>query len=269
MTLRHPLSLRYQKKESFMAYTVNQLAKASSVSIRTLRFYDQIGLLKPAYHGDNGYRYYEEEQLLMLQQILFFRELGFELKKIQEILERSDFDKISALHSHKKVLKKEAERMHSLIETIEKTIKHLKGEKSMKEQEMYFGFSKEKQAEYEKEIIQRFGKQGKIHIEESRQNVKNWKRSNWDASKDEFSSICNELTTMLKKHCREDSKEVQEIIHRHYEWLKQFWTPNKESYAGHADFIVQSDLRKAYEEHHKKLPEFIANAIKVYAMNSL
>jgi DNA-binding transcriptional MerR regulator len=210
-----------------MAYTVNQLAKASGVSIRTLRFYDQIGLLKPAYHGDNGYRYYEEEQLLMLQQILFFRELGFELKKIQENLGRSDFDKISALQSHKKFLKKEAERMCSLIETIEKTIKHLKGEKSMKEQDMYFGFSKEKQAEYEKEIIERFGEQGKLHVEESRQNVKNWKKSNWDASKNAFVSICNELTAMLENHYSEDSKEVQEIIHRHYECLKQFWTPDR------------------------------------------
>ncbi len=221
-----------------MAYTVNKLAKMSGVSIRTLRFYDQIGLLKPAYHGDNGYRYYEEEQLLMLQQILFFRELGFELKKIQEILERSDFDKMAALHAHKKVLKTDAERIQSLIETIDKTIKHLKGEKSMEDQEMYFGFSKEKQAEYEKQIVERFGKQGKLHIEESRQKVKGWSKSNWDASKAEFAEICKELAKMIKNHLSHDSKEVQTVINRHYQWLKQFWTPNKESYAGHGQFIV-------------------------------
>lgn len=62
-----------------MRYTVNKLAKLSGVSPRTLRFYDKIDLLKPAFYGDNQYRYYEEEQLLMLQQILFFRELGFPL----------------------------------------------------------------------------------------------------------------------------------------------------------------------------------------------
>src|SRR5271156_3648160 len=97
----------------------------SGVSVRTLRFYDQIGLLKPAYHGENGYRYYEEEQALILQQILFFRKLGFELKKIQQILERSDFDKLAALHAHKKVLKKDVERIQELIETIETNITHL------------------------------------------------------------------------------------------------------------------------------------------------
>ena len=102
---------------------------------------------------------------MILQQILFFRELGFELKKIQEILERSDFDKMAALHSHKKVLKKDAERIQSLIEKIDKTIKHLKGEKSMKDQEIYHGFSKEKQAEYEKQLIDRFGDNMKKSIE--------------------------------------------------------------------------------------------------------
>ena len=90
-----------------MAYTVTKLAKISGVSVRTLHWYDEVGLLKPAYYGSNGYRYYEEEQLLILQQILFFRELGFELKQIQKILGRSDFDKIAALSSHRKVLQKE------------------------------------------------------------------------------------------------------------------------------------------------------------------
>jgi DNA-binding transcriptional MerR regulator len=87
-----------------MAYTVAKLAQISGVSIRTLHWYDEVGLLKPAYYGSNGYRYYEEEQLLILQQILFFRELGFELKQIQRVLGRSDFDKRVALSSHREVL---------------------------------------------------------------------------------------------------------------------------------------------------------------------
>jgi DNA-binding transcriptional MerR regulator len=69
-----------------MAYTINQLAKLSGVSTRTLRFYDEISLLVPAFYGENQYRYYKEEQLLMLQQILFFRELGFPLNDIQRLI---------------------------------------------------------------------------------------------------------------------------------------------------------------------------------------
>lgn len=123
-----------------MAYTVKQVAAMSGVSVRTLHFYDETGLLKPAYHGANGYRFYEEPQLLTLQQILFYRELGFELKQIQRILGRADFEKVAALQSHRKVLQQNLTRTRTLIETIDKTIQHLKGKK-MKTEEMFTGFS--------------------------------------------------------------------------------------------------------------------------------
>src|SRR5438876_12056214 len=124
-----------------MAYTVKQVAAMSGVSVRTLHFYDETGLLKPAYIGANGYRFYEEPELLTLQQILFYRELGFELKQIQRILGRRDFEIVAALQSHRKVLQKNLARTRALIETIDKTIQHLKGEKKMKREEMFVGFS--------------------------------------------------------------------------------------------------------------------------------
>src|SRR5439155_5768520 len=124
-----------------MAYTVKQLAAMSGVSVRTLHFYDETGLLKPAYYGANGYRFYEEPQLLTLQQILFYRELGFELKQIKGILGGADFEKVAALQSHRKILQKNLTRTRMLIETIDKTIQHLKGTKKMKSEEMFLGFS--------------------------------------------------------------------------------------------------------------------------------
>ena len=124
-----------------MAYTVKHVAAMSGVSVRTLHFYDEAGLLKPAYHGTNGYRFYEESQLLILQQILFYRELGFELKQIKEILGRADFEKVAALQSHREVLQNSLARTRTLIETIEKTIQHLKGTRKMKNEEMFAGFS--------------------------------------------------------------------------------------------------------------------------------
>src|ERR1700684_4291215 len=99
-----------------MACTVKQVAAISGVSVRTLHFYDETGLLKPAYVGVNGYRFYEEPQLLTLQQILFYRELGFELKRINEILGRADFEKVAALESHRKVLQENLVQTHRLIE---------------------------------------------------------------------------------------------------------------------------------------------------------
>src|SRR5579883_2034362 len=110
-----------------MPYTVNKLAKLSGVSVRTLHFYDEIGLLKPAFYGENNYRYYEEEQLLMLQQILFFRELGISLNEIQKVVSSDDFDQIEALTSHRINLEKNIERMQKLLKTIDKTVSYLRG----------------------------------------------------------------------------------------------------------------------------------------------
>ncbi|HUS08926.1 MAG TPA: MerR family transcriptional regulator [Pyrinomonadaceae bacterium] len=124
-----------------MAYTVKQVARMSGVSVRALHFYDETGLLKPAYLGANGYRFYEEPQLLTLQQILFYRELGFELKQIQRILGGRDFEIVAALQSHQKGLQKNLAQTRRLIETIEKTTQHLIGTKKMKSQEMFAGFS--------------------------------------------------------------------------------------------------------------------------------
>jgi DNA-binding transcriptional MerR regulator len=124
-----------------MACTVKQVAAMSGVSVRTLHFYDEAGLLKPAYLGANGYRFYEEPQLLKLQQILFYRELGFELKRIKQVLGQAKFQKVAALQSHRKVLEKNGTRTRTLIETIDKTIKHLKGTKKMKSEELFTGFS--------------------------------------------------------------------------------------------------------------------------------
>ena len=118
--------------EESMAYTVKNLSELSGVTVRTLHFYEEAGLLKPAYYGSNGYRYYEESQLLQLQQILFFKELGLTIKQISKVLGRSDFDQLAALHAHRKALSQEKEKIERLIETIDGTIKHLKGKKKMK-----------------------------------------------------------------------------------------------------------------------------------------
>ncbi len=124
-----------------MAYTVKQLAVMSGVTVRTLHFFDEMELLKPAYTRANGYRIYEEPQLLMLQQILLYRELGFELKRIKEILSQRKFEKVAALRSHREVLGKNVSRTRTLIDTIDKTISHLKGTKKMKNEELFMGFS--------------------------------------------------------------------------------------------------------------------------------
>lgn len=124
-----------------MSYTVKQIAEMSGVTVRTLHFYDETGLLKPAYQGANSYRIYEEPQLLKLQQILFYRELGFELKQIKQILSRDDFDFLAALKTHRELMQNKLARMRTLVETVDKTIEHLQGTEPMTSEEMFAGFS--------------------------------------------------------------------------------------------------------------------------------
>lgn len=109
-----------------MPYTVKQLAAITAVSIRTLHWYDEIGLLKPAYHGSNGYRYYEDEHLFILKEIVFLKKLGISLADISELLKLSDEKKINKLVEHRTKLEQEIERKHLLISTIDSTLKKMK-----------------------------------------------------------------------------------------------------------------------------------------------
>src|SRR4051812_34010643 len=156
------------------SYTIKEVADLSGVSVRALRFYDEIGLLKPARVGENGYRYYEKVQLLLLQQILFYRELGFELAVIQKIVGDPSFDTEKALRTHRTALLKESARTRELISTIDKTLAHLSKESPLEEDEMYKGFDPAKQAEYEKEIVDRYGESGREKIAESKKRTAGW-----------------------------------------------------------------------------------------------
>ena len=255
--------------ETTMAYTVKQVARMSGVSVRALHFYDETGLLKPAYIGANGYRFYEEPHLLTLQQILFYRELGFELKQIKRMLGRGDFEKVAALESHRKVLIKNLTRQRKLIETIDKTIEHLKGKRKMKGKELFVGFDRKQQAKHEQYLIDRYGEGMKEGIAQSKRKVKDWKKGDWEKSGTAFNEICTDLVSAMERKLSAESSDVQSVIRRHFQWLKHFWTPTRESYAGHSQLIVDSDLRKAYEAHHPQLPEFAAAGMKVFAEREL
>src|SRR5689334_7076537 len=100
-------------------YTVKQLSELAEVSVRTLHYYDEIGLLHPVQVGTNGYRHYDDAALLRLQQILFYREIGLELSQIKEILDSPDFDVLVALRSHRNILQEKISRMEELVNTVD------------------------------------------------------------------------------------------------------------------------------------------------------
>src|SRR5262249_29221718 len=154
-----------------------------------------------------------------------------------------DFDKVAALESHRKVLRKNLAHTRTLIQTIDRTIEHLKGTKKMKSQELFAGFSPEQQARHEQALIDRYGDGIKDTIAESKARVKDWSKAKWQKSGEEFGAICQDLVKLMGQGKGPDSREAQSVIRRHFEWLKQFWTPNRASYAGHSQLIVDSELR--------------------------
>ncbi len=114
-------------------YTVNQLAKMAGVSVRMLHYYDEIGLLEPAFTGENRYRYYDKEELLRLQQILIHRELDIPLAEIAAILDARGFDRLKMLQQQRERLQEHLERYAGMVKTIDRTIAGLKGERAMKD----------------------------------------------------------------------------------------------------------------------------------------
>ena len=137
-------------------FTVRQLSRLAGITPRTLHYYDKIGLLKPTRVGENGYRYYGEEALLRLQQILLYRELDLPLEQIRQIMASPDFDLLRTLEQHKMELAGRIAHLERLVTTVENTIDHLKGKRQMSHKQLFDELSEEQQAAYEQEAMQMY-----------------------------------------------------------------------------------------------------------------
>ncbi|MBX7067017.1 MAG: MerR family transcriptional regulator [Parachlamydiales bacterium] len=249
-----------------MVYTVRKLANISGVSVRTLHYYDEVDLLKPAYIGANGYRHYEEAQLLQLQQILFFRKLGMELNKIRQIIKKDDFSQIAALHSHRKLLARELENTRELIETIDNTIKHLQGQKKMKDKQFFEGLNSPKQTEYEKYLVDS-GNITAQEIERGRKRLEKWSKEDWADTQKEWEDLLKSYVKAIQEGHGPESKIAHALVERHFKYLNRFGIEVKREemveksqfYLGHPDWI------KLFDSHHPKLHGFMLAAIEDYS----
>jgi DNA-binding transcriptional MerR regulator len=160
-----------RKDDDLGNYTVKQLARLSGVSVRTLHHYDEIGLLKPSFLGENHYRYYGREELLRLQDILFHRELGVPLQEIGKLLGTDGNDRVAILSRHRELLAERIESSRQLLATIDRTIAELNGAGTMDDKDLYHGFAPEKQAEYEEWLVENYGDGMRERIEQSKDAV--------------------------------------------------------------------------------------------------
>jgi DNA-binding transcriptional MerR regulator len=245
-----------------MPYTVQQLADIAGVSVRTLHYYDEVGLLSPAFVKANGYRYYEEQELLRLQQILFFKELDFPILEIKRIIDSPSFDLASALEEHRKLLELKKKRLNDLTKTIDKTLKKIMKEKNMEDKELYDAFSDESVSQYAEEAKQRWGSTDAY--KQSQERVKKMTKEDMARIKKAGEDLTREIAAVMDKAPSDAS--VQILISRHYDGLRAFYEPSLQMYRGLGDMYVNDPRFTAYyEKYAVGLAQFMRDAMHAFA----
>ena len=249
-----------------MEYTINKLAKMSGVSTRTLRFYDEMGLLVPTRVSSNGYRIYGQKEIDLLQQILFYRELNVPLEDIKKIMISKDFDRESALVKHLTALRSKRNQLDTLILNLEKTIKNAKGEIEMNDAEKFEGFKQklidDNEKQYGAEVRSKYGEDS---VNSANAKVKGLSKQQYE----EVEKLSLEIAEALKAAFEQGDPAgdlAQKACDLHKRWLCYFWpTYSKEAHLGLGQMYVDDPRFTAYYD--KIAPgcaEFLRDALAVY-----
>ncbi|EUJ44620.1 MerR family transcriptional regulator [Listeria riparia] len=249
-----------------MEYTVQKLAKLAGVSTRTLRYYDEIGILKPARINSSGYRIYGQNEVDRLQQILFYREMNVGLDKIKAILEQPDFDETEALKTHRAQLLDKRKQLDELIRNVEKSIAHSERRITMTDQEKFEGFKQkmidENEEKYGAEIREKYGDD---KINKSNAKLTGMSETEMEHVNRLAETILVELAMAFETGDPAGEK-AQEVAALHKEWLSTYWdTYSKEAHAGLAQMYVDDERFTAYyDKDQPGLAAFLRDAIVIF-----
>ena len=241
-----------------MNYTVSKLAKLAGISVRTLHYYDEIGLLRPSLVKENKYRFYSESELIKLSQILFFKELEFPLNEIIQILKSPDFDQIEILKDQQKLLLLKEKRINKLIKTINRTVEKLKGGENMNTDDLFKSFEDDELVENMEEAKKRWGETDAYR--QSMERVKKWTKKDYERVKKQGEEFTKKLAEAMDLDIK--STQVQTLIKKHHEGVEYFYSCPVEMYRGLADMYV-SDPRfaKYYNKYRPGLAVWLRDAI--------
>ncbi len=206
-----------------MEYTIGKLAGLSGLTTRTLRYYDQIGLLKPSKIRSNGYRIYTESDVDRLQQILFFRILKISPETIRSILDDPEYDALTVLETHRIALAKQKAQLEDIIGNVEKTIAQMKGEYQMTDHEKFEGLKRklleENQEKYGKELMEKYGEK---QLKKSNERFAALTQEEFEKAEKlaaDFAAALKEAAAAGDPAC-EAAREACSI---HREWLSFYW----------------------------------------------
>lgn len=249
-----------------MEYTVQKLSSLAGVSTRTLRYYDEIGILKPARINSSGYRIYGQAEVDKLQQILFYRELGVSLDSIKDIVTAPSFSGAKALIEHRERLLEKREQLDRLIANVENTIAFTEGRVKMKDKEKFEGFKKkmvdDNEKKYGEEIRKKYGNDT---VDKSNAKMMNMTEEEYDRATSLAQQVLDTLTEAYKTG--DPSSEIaQKAADLHKQWLCLYWPQySKEAHAGLGQMYVDDERFKAYyDEKQPGTAEFLRDAILIY-----
>lgn len=249
-----------------MEYTIKNLAALADVTTRTLRYYDEIGILKPKRVNSAGYRIYDQSSVDRLQQIMFYRELGVGLDDIKKIICTPDFDETQALKRHLLKLQEKKDQLTVLISNVEKTIMSKEGSLMMSDKEKFEGFKKklvdENEQKYGKEIREKYGEEA---VKKSNKVFKNMSEEQYK----ELEQLGNEVLSTLKEAIKindPSSELAQKTAELHKKWITFCWGDyNEEAHANLTQMYVDDERFKAYyDKVDPKGAEFLRDAVFIY-----
>ncbi|MFE5211924.1 TipAS antibiotic-recognition domain-containing protein [Streptomyces sp. NPDC056600] len=250
-------------------WSITRLAKASGVTVRTLRHYDAVGLLPADRLGAGGVRHYTAASALRLQRILLLRGLGLGLSEIAAVVDEEK-DAVEALRTHLDGLLAERRRVERLVETVTATIAHLEGERDMALEELFDGIDPARQAAYEAELVDRYGDEARQQIAESRRRTAGWDRARADEAVAEYEAVEDAAVELIEAGAAPDDPRAVELMDRQYRAVCAFWTPNRASFTGLGRMYADSpEFRARYDAKHPRMAEFLATAMAAYAEQRL
>ncbi|MBU0934947.1 MAG: MerR family transcriptional regulator [Spirochaetes bacterium] len=240
-------------------YTVKQVADLAGVSIRTLHYYDSIDLLKPSRISANGYRWYGEEALLHLQQILLYRELDFDLASIKRLMDQKDFSVVQALLAHKRALKKRIARLERLVETVDNTIARQRGDRSMTDEDLFRNLTPEERA-YTEEAMNTWDPE---LVRESHRRYNQLSAAERQQLKQEGQQLNRDWAALIGTDPA--AQAARTMVERWRKSIELFWTPDTEGLLGLARMYNEDErFKKTYDQVHPRLAGYILDCVQAY-----
>lgn len=248
--------------------SIGEVARMTGVTARTLRHYDEIGLLAPSRVSANGYRWYGRAELRRLQRILLLRDLRLPLPEIRALLDDTA-DEVAFLQEHRTRLQDERARLDQVIETIDHTIEGLRGTRDMTDEEFFLGLNR-RTRELKSALVARFGEGVDSHFERSEVSTASWTRKDHELAAEEGRELLRRLNEAREQGLRPDAHRVLDLMAEHYAAVRALWPADPASYYALGEAIAQIPQQRAMiAAIDPQLPDWLADAVRAYAVTQL